>query len=134
MKAFVMALVASFISGLFSAPSAASTDAYNANDLWAYEDSVSLGERVTMWECWEEEIGGRPRLDQKVRKKWVRLDVASVRRDEGLCGKDTPLKATYEFQVRNSLSWNRQQRTYEAIVRTRCRGCQSYNWAIPVDK
>ena len=116
------------------APSAVAAGSYDANELWAHEESVPLGERVTMWECWETGIGSNPRLFQKVGKKWKRLDVSSVKRDERRCGEDTPLKATYKFKVRNSLTWNKEARSYEATVRTRCKNCEPYNWTILVDK
>ena len=130
--ALVVAALAGFALGF--APLAQASNTYDANELWAYEESVSLGERITMWECWEDEIDGRPTIDQRVGKKWKRLDVSSVVRDEEICGNKTPLKATYKFKVRDSLRWNKKEKTYEAVVRTYCSGCVSYKWAIPVDK
>lgn len=134
MKTFSAVLAALLGLTLLSSTPASADKTYDANALWEYEDSVPLGERVTMWECWEDVIGGRPTIDQRVNGKWKRLDVSSVVRDEEVCGSRTPLKATYKFKVRDSLRWNKKQKTYEAVVRTYCSGCVSYNWAIPVDK
>lgn len=134
MRFFSLAVTLAVGTALVVAPPALGSKTYDANELWAYENSVPLGERITMWECWEDDIDGRPTIDQRVGKKWKRLDVSSVVRDEEMCGTNTPLKATYKFKVRDSLRWNKKQETYEAVVRTYCSGCVSYNWAIPVDK
>lgn len=119
---------------LLVAPPASAGGVYDANALWAHEDVAPLGERITMWECWEEGLQGRPRLEQKIGKKWKRLDVSSVKRDEQRCGEKTPMKATYKFTLRNAVSWNVEEREYEVTVRTRCRNCESYDWTILVDK
>lgn len=134
MKAFAVFAAAILGVAVLTAAPASADNTYDANELWAYEDSVPLGQRITMWECWEDAIEGRPKIDQRVGGKWKRLDVSSVVRDEELCGSRTPLKATYKLKVRDSLRWNKERKTYEAVVRTYCSGCVSYNWAIPVDK
>jgi len=130
--ALVVAAFAGFALGF--APLAQASNTYDANELWAYEDSVPLGERITMWECWKEGPGTNPRIDQRVGKKWVRLDVSTVKRDAKTCGKNQPIKATYKFKVRDSLRWNKKEKSFEAVVRTYCRGCVSYKWAILVNK
>jgi len=130
----VLAAAVAVGTALVVAPPALGSSTYDANELWAYEDSVPLGERITMWECWKEGPGTNPRIDQRVGKKWVRLDVSSVARDVKTCGKNQPIKATYKFKVRDSLRWNKKEKTHEALVRTYCSGCVTYKWAIPVDK
>jgi len=130
----VLAAAVAVVTALVVAPPALGSSTYDANELWAYEDSVPLGERITMWECWKEGPGTNPRIDQRVGRKWVRLDVSSVERDAKTCGKNQPIKATYKFKVRDSLRWNKKEKSFEAVVRTYCRGCVSYRWAILVDK
>jgi hypothetical protein len=129
------AVLAAFLGlTLVAASPAAAGDTYDANALWAYEESVPLGERITIWECWKEGDGNNPRIDQRVGKKWKRLDVSTVTRDEEMCGKNQPIKATYKFKIRDSLRWNKKQKSYEAVVRTYCSGCVTYKWAILVDR
>ena len=134
MKTF-SAVVATLLGlTLLTSTPALADKTYDANVLWEYEDSVPLGERITMWECWKEGRGDNPRIDQRVGNKWKRLDVSTVTRDEEMCGKNQPIKATYKFKIRDTLRWNKKQKSYEAVVRTYCSGCVSYKWAILVDK
>lgn len=134
MKVAIVSLSILLGLNLVTSPTALADRVYDANLLWQYEESVPLGERITMWECWKEGDGNNPRIDQRVGRKWKRLDISTVTRDEELCGADQPIKATYKFRLRDSLRWNRKEETFEAVVRTYCSGCVSYRWAIPVEK
>jgi hypothetical protein len=85
-----------------------------------------------MFECWADMPGGRPRLYQKVNGKWKLLDVADDSRDVATCGSDKPIKALYEFTIKNLGKWHADKGYYEATVLTKCQGCVTYKWTIPV--
>lgn len=133
-KTLVTGLIAGAVMGISSGPAQASDDGVDAWRLYDHKTSVSLGERVKMWECWADMEGSDPELLQRVGKRWVRLDIATVTRDEGKCGSKQPIKAVYDFKVRDSLRWNKKKKSYEATVRTVCSTCVTYDWTILVDK
>jgi hypothetical protein len=127
-------MLAAVSMALISASPAIAADSYDAWDLYDHKELVSLGETISMWECWAAGYGTNPRLTQKVGRKWVTLDVSSVSRDSKLCESYRPVKATYSFKIKNSLRWNKKEKSYEAIVKTTCSTCVTYDWTILVDK
>lgn len=110
------------------------SNGYDASLLDNHEESLPIAQEVQMWECWEDRPGSSPRLLQKVGKRWVTLDTATVYRDSKTCGKKTPIRADYTFTLENSFRWNKKKKSYEAVVRTVCSTCVTYNWTILVDK
>lgn len=123
------------VAAFAAAPSAnAAGEGIDSWLLYDHKRSVSLDQKVTMWECWEAMDGSDPRLLQKVGKKWITLDVSTVTRDVRFCGRQEPMKAVYTFTIRNGLRWNKKEKSYEAVVKTVCSTCQTYNWTVLVDK
>lgn len=133
-KTLVAGLSVGAVFAISSLPAQAADDGIDAWRLYDHKASISLGERVTMWECWADMEGSDPELRQRVGKRWVRLDIATVTRDDSKCGAKQPIKAVYEFKVRDSLRWNKKKQSYEATVRTACSTCVTYDWTILVDK
>lgn len=134
LKTLLIGAIASALVGIFPGTAHASDDGVDAWRLYDHKAVVSLGELLKMWECWADMEGSDPELLQRVGKRWVRLDIATVTRDESKCGSEQPIKAVYEFKVRDSLRWNKKKKSYEATVRTTCSTCVTYNWTILVDK
>lgn len=137
MKTVFRTLLAVSVALVTATSASAAHAAGEGIDSWLLYDhkrSVSLGETVTMWECWGDMDGSDPRLLQRVGKKWKTLDISTVTRDVDFCGKKEPLKAVYTFKVRDALRWNKKEKSYEAVVKTVCSTCQTYNWTILVDK
>ena len=130
-----IAVVALLGVGLGSTGSpVAASQTFEALLLENHQQSLPVDEEVQMWECWEDKPGNSPRLLQRVGKRWVALDTADVYRDANTCGKQTPIRADYTFTLEDSLRWNKKKKSYEAIVRTVCSTCVTYNWTILVDQ
>lgn len=122
------------LAALMAPPSMAADNGIDSWDLYKHNTSVSLNQQVKMWECWGKGVGTNPKLLQKVGRKWVTLDVSTVSTDTAFCGKKEPIKAIYSFKVKDSLRWNQKKNSYEAVVRTVCSTCETYNWSILVNK
>lgn len=113
---------------------AAASQSFDAWQLSDHKQSVPLGQEIQMWECWEDQPGSDPRLLQRVGKRWVTLDTATTYRDVEKCGKKAPIRADYTFTLKDSLRWIKKKKSYEAVVRTVCSTCVTYNWTILVDQ
>lgn len=133
-RKFTLMVGAILVAGGIFAPTVAANDGVDAYDLYDHKLSVSLNKQVNMWECWADMDGSDPRLLQKVGKRWITLDTSTVSRDSKKCGKKQPIKAVYTFKVRDTLRWNEEANSYEAVVKTVCSTCITYNWTILVDK
>lgn len=131
----VIIVVAALVLAAQTAGSAsAATDGIAAWRLYDHKTSVRLGQQVTMWECWADLRGSDPKLRQKVGKRWVLLDTATVGRDLKKCGRDQPIKAVYTFTLRDALRWNEEAKSYEAVLETICSTCVTYDWTALVVK
>lgn len=111
-------------------PAAAADDGVSAEDLEARTEVIFANVPTRMWECWEDGVGGAPRLYQRVAGKWRLLDVATTSRDVGTCGRRTPIKAVYEFTLFPVGRLNTAEDYYETRVLTKCTGCETYRWTI----
>lgn len=127
-------LVTVFFASGMSIPAISANDGIDSHDLWNHSSSVDVNTNVTMYECWDVAIESSPRLLQEVGKRWITLDTSTVSRDSKKCGKKKPMKAVFTFKVRDSLRWNAKAETYEAVVKTVCSNCETYDWTIFVIK
>jgi len=134
MRALVAAAGAVAVVIPMATPAMAADDGIDAWDLYYHRDTAILGEPITMFECWAEGYGSNPRLLQKVGKRWVGLATSTVTRDVGKCGSKGPIKAVYTFTIKDSLRWNAKEKSFEAVVKTDCSNCKTYDWTILVDK